>query len=163
MISELEILRAEVLVVDDQEVMACMLKEMLEQAGHTHVTCTRNLFQVMKELIAMDVNDYVPVLAITSESSYKLAALKAGAKDFISKPFLVDEALTRVRNMLEIRLLHEAARRALTTAEILSQQDPLTGLVNRRLVTRRIAAALANAPRRMRWRSFTSTCMDLSE
>src|SRR5215203_4551215 len=131
MISELEILRAKVLVVDDQEVMACMLKEMLEQAGHTHVTYTRdpfevcelhrinqyqvilldlqmpgkNGFQVMKELIAMDVDDYVPVLAITSESSYKLAALKAGAKDFISKPFLVDEALTRVHNMLEIRLL----------------------------------------------------------
>src|SRR4051812_20218824 len=173
MISEVDILSAKLLVVDDQEVMVCMLKEMLEQAGHTDVTCTRNPFevcelhrihqyavilldlempgkngfQVMKELSAIAFDDYVPVLAITSEPDYKLAALKAGAKDFISKPFLVDEALTRVRNMLEIRLLHEAARRAVTTAEILSQQDPLTGLGNRRLVTKRISAALANARR----------------
>jgi two-component system cell cycle response regulator len=107
----------------------------------------KNGFQVMRELTAMDLDDYVPVLAITSEPSYKVAALKAGAKDFISKPFLLDEALTRVRNMLEIRLLHDAARRAVTTAEILSQQDPLTGLGNRRLITKRISAALANARR----------------
>ena len=60
----------------------------------------------MNELKAIERNDYSGP-AITSESSYKLPALKAGAKDFISKPFNVEEAITRVRNMLEIRLLHE--------------------------------------------------------
>jgi diguanylate cyclase (GGDEF)-like protein len=173
MITEGEILSAKVLVVDDQELMVCMLKEMLEQAGHTDVSYTKNPFevcelhrvnqykvilldlqmpgkngfQVMKELNAIALDDYVPVIAITCEPAYKLAALKSGARDFIAKPFLVEEALTRIRNMLEIRLLHEAARRALTTMEILSLQDPLTGLGNRRSVAKRIAAALANARR----------------
>jgi diguanylate cyclase (GGDEF)-like protein len=44
-------------------------------------------------------------------------------------------------------LLHEGARNAATTNEILAQQDPLTGLGNRRLLTKRISAALANARR----------------
>ena len=173
MISAAEILSAKVLIVDDQETVACMLKEMLEQAGHTDVTYTKNPFEVcalhranhykvilldlqmpgkngfevMNELKAIERDDYIPVLAITSESSYKLPALKAGAKDFISKPFDVEEAITRVRNMLEIRLLHEAVRTAVTTNEILAMQDPLTGLGNRRLLIRRISAALANARR----------------
>jgi len=37
--------------------------------------------------------------------------LKAGAKDFIGKPFDLEEMLLRVHSLLEIRLLHEAARR----------------------------------------------------
>jgi len=49
--------------------------------------------------------------------------------------------------MLEIRLLHEDARSAANSLEILAQQDPLTGLGNRRLLTKRISAAMANARR----------------
>ena len=48
---------------------------------------------------------------ITAQPDHKLRALRAGAKDFISKPFDVAEVLTRVRNMLEVRLLHVAIRR----------------------------------------------------
>jgi signal transduction histidine kinase len=35
-----------------------------------------------------------------------LLALKAGAKDFVSKPFDLEELLVRVQNMLEVRLLN---------------------------------------------------------
>ena len=173
MIDATDILNAKVLIVDDQELGARSLKEMLTEAGHTNVTYTTNPyevcelyrtnryklilldlqmpgmngFQVMKDLNAIELDGYVPVLAITAEPAYKLHALKAGAKDFISKPFDAEEVLTRVRNMLEIRLLHEDARSAATTLEVLAQQDPLTGLGNRRLLTKRISAALANARR----------------
>jgi diguanylate cyclase (GGDEF)-like protein len=104
-------------------------------------------FQLIQDLNAIEPDDYVPVIAITDESAYKLPALKAGAKDCICKPFDPEEVLTRVRNMLEIRLLHDGFRSAATTNEILAQQDPLTGLGNRRLLTKRISAALANARR----------------
>jgi adenylate cyclase len=48
---------------------------------------------------------------ITAQPGHKLRALKAGAKDFVSKPFDLAEVLARVRNMLEIRLLHMETRR----------------------------------------------------
>lgn len=173
MITEADIRSAKILIVDDQELTVRVLADMLRDAGYTHVTQTTdpfevcelhranryklilldlqmpgmNGFQVMKELNAIESDGYTPVLAITAEPSYKLHALKAGAKDFISKPFDVDEVLTRIHNMIEIRLLHEDAREAAHTLEILSQQDPLTGLANRRLLTKRISAAMANARR----------------
>jgi diguanylate cyclase (GGDEF)-like protein len=87
------------------------------------------------------------VLALSVEPAYKLHALKRGAKDFICKPFDAQEVLMRVRNMLEVRLKHEEALEAVTTAEKLAGRDPLTGLANRRLLTKKISAAIANARR----------------
>ena len=173
MISATDILNARILVVDDQVIGARALAAMLRDAGYTNVTHTtdpfqvcalhrahrytlilldmqmpgKSGFQVMQELDAVESEGYAPVLAITAEPSYKVHALKAGARDFISKPFDVEEVLTRIRNMLEIRLLHEYARSAANSLEILAQQDPLTGLGNRRLLTKRISAAMANARR----------------
>ena len=173
MISATDILNARILVVDDQVIGARALAAMLRDAGYTNVTHTtdpfqvcalhrahrytlilldmqmpgKSGFQVMQELNAVESEGYAPVLAITAEPSYKVHALKAGARDFISKPFDVEEVLTRIRNMVEIRLLHEDARSAANSLEILAQQDPLTGLGNRRLLTKRISAAMANARR----------------
>jgi putative two-component system response regulator len=67
-------------------------------------------FQVMEGLNEIETSGYLPVLAITAQPAHKLRALKAGAKDFISKPFDLAEVLARVRNMLEVRLLHEQLR-----------------------------------------------------
>ncbi|MDB5812348.1 MAG: response regulator receiver modulated diguanylate cyclase [Betaproteobacteria bacterium] len=173
MISDADILKAKILIVDDQALGARALAEMLVEAGYTQVSGITDPFQVcplhranqyklilldlqmpgmngfdvMKELNAIEADDYVPVLAITSEPAFKVHALRAGAKDFISKPFDVEEVLMRIRNMLEIRLLHDDVRNAATTLEILAQQDPLTGLANRRLLTKRISASMANARR----------------
>jgi PAS domain S-box-containing protein len=50
--------------------------------------------------------DYLPVIVLTAQPGHKLRALQAGAKDFISKPFDLVEVRTRIRNMLEVRLLY---------------------------------------------------------
>jgi len=63
-------------------------------------------FQVMEGLKGIEIDGYLPVLVITAQPGHKLRALKAGAKDFISKPINLAEVLTRVYNMLEVRLLH---------------------------------------------------------
>jgi len=63
-------------------------------------------FQVMESLKKIETEDYLPVLVITAQPEHKLRALKAGAKDFVSKPFELAEVLIRVYNMLELRLLH---------------------------------------------------------
>jgi PAS domain S-box-containing protein len=64
-------------------------------------------FQVMEGLKTNDAESYLPVLVITAQPGHKLRALQAGAKDFISKPFDLVEARTRIHNMLEVRLLYK--------------------------------------------------------
>ena len=132
MISPSDILNARILIVDDQKANISLLEQMLRSAGYVSVSSTENPravydlherncydlilldlqmpgmdgFEVMEGLKRIDENGYLPVLVITAQPNHKLRALKAGAKDFVSKPFDLAEVLARVRNMLEIRLLH---------------------------------------------------------
>jgi diguanylate cyclase (GGDEF)-like protein len=173
MVTPADILNGKILVVDDQELTVRMVTEMLREAGYAAVTFTTNPsevrelhrknrydlilldlqmpgmngFHVMEELNDIESDAYLPVLAMTAEPAHKLHALKAGARDFISKPFDPDEALMRIRNMLEVRLLHDEARNNAKALESMALYDALTGLANRRLLTDRISAALANARR----------------
>jgi PAS domain S-box-containing protein len=131
-IAESDILNASVLVVDDQEANVSLLEQMLREAGYTRVASTMNPhevcalhrrnqydlilldlqmpgmdgFQVMEGLKTNDADAYLPVLVITAQPGHKLRALQTGAKDFISKPFDMVEARTRIHNMLEVRLLY---------------------------------------------------------
>jgi|WetSurMetagenome_2_1015567.scaffolds.fasta_scaffold18602_2 two-component system, cell cycle response regulator len=173
MSSAADILDAAILIVDDQEASVRLLEQMLCRAGYTRVTSTMDPyavcamhrdksydlilldllmpgmdgFQVMEGLKAIETDGYLPVLVITTQPGHKLRALQAGAKDFISKPFNLAEALMRVHNMLEVRLLHEAARNYGRMLESLALNDPLTGLANRRLLADRISMALLHARR----------------
>ena len=133
MISSCDILHGKVLIVDDQEVNVLLLERMLRGAGYGSLTSTMDPaevcalhqknrydlilldlqmpgmdgFQVMEGLKGVESGGYLPVLVVTAEPGHKLRALQAGAKDFISKPFELPEVLARVRNMLEVRLLHK--------------------------------------------------------
>jgi adenylate cyclase len=132
MLSSSEILNAAILIVDDLEANVRLLERMLRGAGYTSIASTGNPkqvcelhrqnryslilldlqmpgmdgFQVMEELQQIETDGYLPVLVITAQPEYKLRALRAGAKDFVSKPFDLAEVLMRVHNMLEVRLLH---------------------------------------------------------
>ena len=158
-VSSAKILNAHILVVDDVEANVTLMERLLLDAGYTSVSSTRNPEEVCElqrrhrfSLIILDLqmpgmdgfqvlealkeveDDYLPVLVLTALPAYKLRALRDGAKDFISKPFDVPEMLIRVHNMLEVRLLHEAARDHGKAQESLALTDPLTGLANRRLL-----------------------------
>jgi PAS domain S-box-containing protein len=131
-LAESEILQARVLIVDDQPVNIALLEQTLQEAGYTGVSSTDNPeevcalhrkngydlilldlqmprmdgFQVIEALKTNDRDGYLPVLVITAQPGHKLRALQAGAKDFVSKPFDLVEVKTRIRNMLEVRLLY---------------------------------------------------------
>jgi PAS domain S-box-containing protein len=132
-ISATDLLAASVLIVDDQEVNVMLLRQMLEDAGYSSVSSTMDPrevcalhrkhsydllldlqmpgmdgFQVMEGLKTNESDGYLPVIVITAQSGHKLRALHAGARDFISKPFDLIEVKTRIRNALEVRLLHRA-------------------------------------------------------
>jgi PAS domain S-box-containing protein len=142
MITEPAMRDARILVVDDQAANVALLEQLLAEAGYTQVTSTRDParvcelhrrnrydlilldlqmpgmdgFQVMAGLKTNDADAWLPVLVITAQPGHKLRALAAGARDFISKPFDLVEVKTRIRNMLEVRLLYqqlEAANLAL--------------------------------------------------
>src|ERR1022692_3731513 len=173
MISPPEVFHGKVLIVDDQKVNVLLLEQLLRGAGYVSVTSTmdpgevcqlhrKNLydlilldlvmpgtdgFQVMEGLKEIEIEGYLPVLAVTAHPAHKLRALQWGAKDFISKPFDLAEVLMRVRNMLEVRLLHEAARNQGKMLESLALKDPLTGLAKRRLSADRLSMALIHARR----------------
>src|SRR5580700_6731597 len=173
MISSSDILHGRVLIVDNQEASVLLLERMLIGAGYASITSTTDPgevcalhgknyydlilldiempgmdgFQVMEGLKEIESEGYLPVLAITAQPAHKLRALQGGAKDFISKPFDLAEVLMRVHNMLEVRLLHEAARNHGKILESLALRDPLTGLANRRLLAERMSMALDHARR----------------
>jgi len=63
-------------------------------------------FQVIEGLKTNESDDYLPVLVLTAQPGHKLRALQVGVRDFISKPFDLVEVRTRIRNMLEVRLLY---------------------------------------------------------
>jgi PAS domain S-box-containing protein len=133
MVSDADILNARILIVDDQAANVSLLEQTLGGAGYGAVASTMNPlevsalhrensydlilldlqmpgmdgFQVMEALKADDSSGYLPVLVITAEPGHKLRALQAGARDFISKPFDLLEVKTRIRNMLEVRLLYK--------------------------------------------------------
>jgi PAS domain S-box-containing protein len=132
MLEAAEILNATILIVDDQEANVMLLEEMLRNDGYKNITTTQSPrevrglheknrfdlilldlhmpemdgFEVIEELKTIENVGYLPVLVITAQPAHKLRALKAGAKDFVSKPFDFVEVQTRIHNMLEVRLLY---------------------------------------------------------
>ena len=137
MIAEADILAAKILIVDDQETNVLLLAQLLGDAEFTGDTTTMEPrevcelhrqhhydlilldlqmpgmdgFQVMEALKdiekSLERGSSVPVLVITAQPHHKLRALQTGAKDFLSKPYNLIELQTRIRNMLEVRLLHK--------------------------------------------------------
>lgn len=136
MLSAADILNAKILVVDDKPANVQLIERMLLGAGYTSVDSTTDPcavcdlhrrngyslilldlqmpgldgFQVMEGLREIEGDGYLPVLVITAQPGHKLRALEAGAKDFVSKPFELAELRARVRNILEVRLLHQKAQ-----------------------------------------------------
>jgi len=139
-----DILSARILIVDDQEANLRLLERLLGEAGYRNVTtCAQprevcalhrandydlilldlqmpgmDGFQVMEALKTNIADAWLPVIVLTAQPGHKLRALQAGAKDFISKPFDIVEARTRIQHMLEVRLLY---RRLADHARVLEQ------------------------------------------
>ena len=132
-LSEADFFNASILIVDDQPSNIVLLEQLLSQTGYCCISTTMNPqevsklhlkncydlilldlqmpvmdgFQVIEELKQQTTDDYLPVLVLTAQPNHKLRALQAGAKDFISKPFDLLEVKTRIRNVLEVRLLYK--------------------------------------------------------
>ncbi|MDP3516468.1 MAG: response regulator [Pseudohongiella sp.] len=133
MLKDIDILGASILIVDDQQANVTLLELLLADAGYTNVSSTMDPFevcalhrqhqydlilldlqlpgmdgfQIMEALKTNEEDPYLSVIVLTAQPGHKMQALHAGAKDFISKPFDLVEVKTRIRNVLEVRLLYK--------------------------------------------------------
>jgi putative two-component system response regulator len=139
MLTAEEITKGRILVVDDTESHVILLRKILKGAGYLSVATTTDPeeavalykefqpdllvldlhmspidgFQILDQLKVLEPADsYVPALMMTalSDPDVLVKALERGARDFLNKPFERVEALTRIRNMLEVRLMHKQVR-----------------------------------------------------
>jgi putative two-component system response regulator len=133
MLTASEIYQGKILIVDDQDTNILLLERILRGAGYVSLASTKyssevvelhrkncydlilldlqmpgmDGYEVMESLKEIELDGYLPVLVVTAQPSQKLHSLQTGAKDFISKPFELAEIVARVRNMIEVRLLHK--------------------------------------------------------
>ncbi len=133
-----EIKKANILIVDDEEFNIEVIKQTLEGAGYTsirHTTDSREVagiykefkpdlvlldirmphldgFQVMDQLKDIEKDSYLAILVLTAHADDEtcVRALNNGAKDFLAKPFQLVEMMSRVKNMIEVRMLHNQVR-----------------------------------------------------
>lgn len=126
--------RMKILVIDDEPANVALLEEMLSEGGYTRVKSVTDSrvameiceafepdlvlldlmmphvdgFTIMESLRAAARESFFPVIVLTADAneSTKLRALRAGATDFLLKPFDQLEVLLRMTNLLETRRLH---------------------------------------------------------
>jgi putative two-component system response regulator len=193
------ITRARILIIDDQSANVRLLERLLGTAGYHQVYSTTDPrtaldlwarvepdliildlhmphldgFAVIDQLLATASGRYLPILVLTADDAIesRQRALRAGARDFLQKPFDAVEALLRIRNLLVTRFLHlrlereklgleetvrertrrlEAARLEMLErlARAAEYRDDNTGEHSRRVgrMARRIAQTLGWAP-----------------
>lgn len=146
--SEDELLSSRILIVDDLPDNLRLLEELLAREGFTQVVSTTEPEQALAlhtafdpDLVLLDLmmpglsgyavleqlerlrhpQDFRPVLVLTADatSQARRSALSLGAKDFLTKPFDPIEAMLRVWNLLETRLLYKQLRRLVPEGALL--------------------------------------------
>jgi putative two-component system response regulator len=126
--------KMKIVAIDDEPANVALLEAMLEEGGYTRVktvtdsrlameTCISfepdlvlldlmmphvDGFEILESLRAAAGEAFLPVIVLTADANEatKLRALRAGATDFLLKPFGQLEVLLRMSNLLETRRLH---------------------------------------------------------
>ena len=129
-----QIYSVRILIIDDQKLHALFLQKELEKQGYRNVRTENDPFkvivtfsdfdpdlivldlvmpqldgfQVMERLSAFRQDNYIPILAISpdADAEIRLRALESGATDILAHPYEVSEVIFRIRNMIEMRILH---------------------------------------------------------
>lgn len=136
MVGSFEILNASILIVDDQDANVRLLERILAGSGYISVTSTMNPLEVCElyrknryDLILLDIKmpgmdgfevieglrkivteEYLPVIIITAQPNHQQRAMQVGVRDFLAKPFIREDVLTRISNALHMNLLQKETR-----------------------------------------------------
>lgn len=146
---------SKILIVDDEESLHKVLRRFLKKNGYSVESCLESaevveainrykpdllLMDLMmphldgisatKRVRNLDLPSYLPIIVITAKVEIKdmALALEAGADDYITKPFELEEILARVKNMLRLKKLQD--RLMHKTAELDEANQQITRLNN---------------------------------
>lgn len=154
------VLEAKILVVDDEVFHTRFVERFLRSLGYSNIVVVNDprtvqelRFRTNFDLVLLDIEmphlngfevmslltsdrrreDYVPILVFTghTDTSFRLKALASGAKDFLTKPLEPVEAKYRIRNLLEVKVLHNVNR-----TERDRYQDLLVSILPRAIIYR---------------------------
>lgn len=176
---------ASILIIDDNDAVRTALEVLLSLQGHRVLTASspdeglRTLAKEQADLVLQDMNfrkeatsgeegvalfhgireryPTVPIVLLTAWTHLETAVdlVKAGAADYVAKPWDDARLLTTIRNLLELRRLsveqERAARRRAESRAALAQKFDLCGLVfeseqMRDVVTKATHIAAADVP-----------------
>lgn len=140
---------SKILIVDDEESLHKILRRFLRQHGYSVESCLESadvveainryepdllLMDLMmpeldgisatKRIRNLDLTSYLPIIVITAKVGIKnmVAALEAGADDYITKPFELEEILARIKNMLRLKKLQDRLVHKKTELDEANQQ-----------------------------------------
>lgn len=161
-----------ILVVEDEVPIMELIRESLEGAGYEVHTANSaqealNAIRTIQPNLVLTDQDmpgftglemlrelrgqlnYVSVIFVSGRADITMVtkALRAGADDYIRKPFLFDELLARVEACLRTHDLHEELLVANQKLQDTVERDYLTGLFNMRSMYDRIDGELKRAIR----------------
>jgi two-component system cell cycle response regulator len=91
-------------------------------------------YQVLARLKADPELSHIPVVFLTGRTGMAdiVAGLRAGAHDYLKKPFEPEELLARVGSAIQVKRLQDQLRDRNAELDQVSRTDALTGLHNRR-------------------------------
>ena len=142
-------MRAKVLVADDERQIRDLLSEFLTSEGYEVLLASDGEeatglaereypdvilldvkmpgidgIEVCKRLKAEPKTQFIPVIMITGYVDNKMAAIEAGADDFVNKPIDLVELAVRLKSILRIRYLTDELERAVAYIEELGRSLP---------------------------------------
>ncbi|MFA9459830.1 diguanylate cyclase [Thiohalorhabdus methylotrophus] len=166
-------LRGRLLFVEDSQTSAAVTVHYLEQFGLQvrHVTTAEEALQILGSELDLVLSDFfldgrltgldlvkrirardddlalLPVLMLTSaeETDHRISSLRAGANDFVYKPFHPEELYARLHNLLALRHAYKKLYTQKKAMERLSVTDGLTNLYNKRFLNNEAPALLEQA------------------
>ncbi|MFB6358830.1 MAG: response regulator transcription factor [Thiohalorhabdaceae bacterium] len=155
-------LRGRVLFLEDSKTSAAITLHYLDQFGLQvrHVTTAETALEELGFEFDLVLSDFyldgeltgldfvreirartddlslLPVLMLTSaeEADNRIASLRAGANDYIHKPFHPEELFARMNNLLALRHAYKKLYTQKKVMERLSVTDGLTNLYNKRFL-----------------------------
>jgi EAL domain-containing protein (putative c-di-GMP-specific phosphodiesterase class I)/CheY-like chemotaxis protein len=173
-----ELVRCRIMVVDDEDANVHLMTRILQTAGYLdikEITDAREVLAAVRDwtpdLVLLDLHmphidgislllaigaelsssEFLPVLVLTADASREtlIRAMDAGANDYLTKPVDIDEVLLRVRNLLALRLSHEALRNSNSALATTLQQQMRSEeyqSVNRNDRIKAVRAVIASGP-----------------